>query len=249
MVAGKHVLRVANVSIPTITIYSPPAAKNSGVAVVVCPGGGYGALAYDLEGTEVCDWLNSIGVTGVLLKYRVPVRAGRKNYEAPLQDAQRALGLVRSQAAKWHIETNRIGILGFSAGGHLSAVASCQFDKRTYESVDAADEVSCRPDFVVLVYPAYLTRKGQADNISPELTITSNTPPTILFQAEDDHVRVENSLYYYLALKNAHVPAELHVFSEGDHGYGLRATGNPIANWPKLAEQWLRSRGILRSGP
>jgi acetyl esterase/lipase len=246
LVAGKPVLRVSNVTDPTITVFSPSARKNTGAAIVVCPGGGYGALAYDLEGTEVCTWLNSIGVTGILLKYRVPVRAGQERYAAPLQDAQRALRVARERAGEWHMDTNRIGILGFSAGGHLSAVAECEFDKRTYEPVDAADQLSCRPDFAVLVYPAYLTQKDQADKISPELTITSNTPPTILVQAEDDHVRVENSLYYYEALKNAQVPAELHVFSKGGHGYGLRATGDPVAVWPKLVEQWLRSRGLLR---
>jgi len=229
-----------------MTIYSPPAEKNSGVAVVVCPGGGYHILAYDLEGTEVCDWLNSIGISGVLLKYRVPIRPNQKGYEAPLQDAQRALSLVRSQAAKWHIDTNRIGILGLSAGGHLAALAGCQFDQRTYETVDAADALDCRPDFIVLVYPGYLTLKEQRDKVSPELTITSNTPPTFLVQTEDDPVHVEGSLYYYLALKNARVPAELHLFPKGGHGYGLRPSSNPVSNWPKLVEQWLRSGGILR---
>ncbi|HEX3720952.1 MAG TPA: alpha/beta hydrolase [Verrucomicrobiae bacterium] len=246
LVAGKPVIRLGNVDNPTITVFSPPAGKNTGVAVVVCPGGGYQILAYDLEGTEVCDWLNSIGVTGVLLKYRVPPIALRKVYSGPLQDAQRALRLVRSHAGEWKIDPNRIGILGFSAGGHLSAVTACQFDKRTYEPVDAADSLSCRPDFAVLIYPAYLTQKDRREIVSPELTVTSNTPPTFLVQTEDDPVHVENSLYYFLALKKAHVPAELHVFPKGGHGYGLRASTNSVTTWPKLAEQWMHSQGILR---
>jgi acetyl esterase/lipase len=248
LVGGKPVIRLGNVSTPTITVYRPPAAKNTGTAVVVCPGGGYHILASDLEGTEICDWLNSQGITGVLLKYRVPMRPNQKGYEAPLQDAQRALRLVRSHAREWQFATNRIGILGFSAGGHLSAVASCRFDQHTYAAVDAADALSCRPDFAVLVYPAYLTLKEQRDQVSPELTITSNTPPTFLVQTEDDPVHVEGSLYYYLALKNAKVPAELHVFAKGGHGYGLRPSGDSVSHWPQLVEQWLRSCELLGSG-
>jgi acetyl esterase/lipase len=246
LVAGKPVIRLANVSIPTITVYRPPHRKNTGTAVVVCPGGAYQILAYDLEGTEVCHWLNSIGITGVLLKYRVPGRPNQKNYEAPLQDAQRALSLARSHADAWKIQTNRIGILGFSAGGHLSALTSCHFDQRAYEPIDAADQLSCRPDFTVLIYPAYLTDKEQTNRLAPEFTISSNVPPALLVQTEDDHIRVENSLYYYLALKSAQVPAELHVYAKGGHGYGLRPSGNPVADWPKLVEQWLRSNHLLK---
>jgi acetyl esterase/lipase len=245
LVAGKPVIRLGNVSKPTITVFLPPAGKNTGAAVVVCPGGGYHILAYDLEGTEVCDWLNSIGITGVLLKYRVPIRPHQKGYEAPWQDAQRAVGLVRFHANEWKTDPNRVGILGFSAGGHLSALTGCQFDKRTYEPVDAADGLSCRPDFTILIYPAYLTQKDHREKVSPELAITSNTPPTFLVQTEDDPVHIENSLYYFLALKNAHVAAELHVFSKGGHGYGLRPSTNSVSTWPKLAEQWMHSRGIL----
>lgn len=245
LVAGKRVMRIGNVSQPTITIYRPPANKDTGAAVVVCPGGGYHILALDLEGAEVCEWLNSIGVTGILLKYRVPSRAGLDKHTASLQDAQRALSFVRFHASEWHITTNRIGILGFSAGGHLSAAASTRFDQRAYEMVDEADAASCRPDFALLIYPAYLTVKEQGDKIAPELTISAKTPPTFLVQTGDDGVRVENSLYYYLALKNAHVPAELHVFPEGGHGYGLRTTEKQVTAWPKRAEEWLRGSGIL----
>ncbi len=244
LTGGKTVIRLGNVSVPTLTVYQPPPDKNTGAAVVVCPGGGYSILAMDLEGTEVCQWLNSAGVTAVLLKYRVPARKGLERYAAPLQDAQRALGLVRYHAAEWHIDPKRIGIMGFSAGGHLSATASTRFEKRTYEAVDDADQASCRPDFVMLIYPAYLTRK-EGPELAPELTVTSNTPPTFLVQTEDDPVHVENSLFYYLALKRAHVPAEMHLFAEGGHGYGLRPSDRAVISWPKRAEEWMRGLGVL----
>jgi len=241
---GKTVVRIGNVSTPTLTLYRPPPEKDTGAAVVVCPGGGYSILAMDLEGTEVCQWLNSAGVSAVLLKYRVPARKGLLRFTAPLQDAQRALGLVRYNAAQWRIDPKRIGILGFSAGGHLSAVASTRFEKRTYEPVDEADQASCRPDFVLLIYPAYLVR-NEGPDLSPELTVTSNTPPTFLVQTEDDPVRMENSLFYYLALKQAKVPAELHLFANGGHGYGLRESGHAVTSWPKLAVEWMRGLGVL----
>jgi acetyl esterase/lipase len=244
LVAGKPVIRLGNVSAPTLTLYRPAQEKDTGAAVVVCPGGGYNILAMDLEGTEVCDWLNSVGVTAALLKYRVPARKGLERYAAPLQDAQRALGLLRSRAADWHIDSKRIGIMGFSAGGHLSAAASTLFEKRTYEAVDAADQASCRPDFVMLIYPAYLIR-GEGPDLAAELTVTSNTPPTFLVQTEDDGVHAENSLFYYLALKQAKVPAELHLFAEGGHGYGLRQSDKAVSSWPKRAEEWMRGLGVL----
>ena len=247
-VAGQPVIRIGNVSKPTLTIFPPPKAKDTGAAVVVCPGGGYQILAWDLEGTEVCEWLNSIGVTGVLLKYRVPKRQGLEKHVAPLQDAQRALGLVRHRAADWGIDPKRVGILGFSAGGHLTAMASTSFEKRTYDPVDDADKASCRPDFAVAVYPAYLTVKEQGDKISPELSVTTNAPPTFLVQTEDDSVRPESSLFYYLALKNSKVPAELHLYPTGGHGYGLRPSKHNVTSWPKRAEEWMRARGVLERG-
>ena len=246
LVAGKTVIRLGNISVPTITLYRPDRDADTGAAVIVCPGGGYGILAMDLEGTEVCQWLNSIGVNAVLLKYRVPARAGGERHAAPLQDAQRALGLVRSHATEWRLDPRRIGIMGFSAGGHLSAVASTRFAARTYDPVDAADQVSCRPDFTLLIYPAYLVRPDTEPALAPELTVTSNTPPTFLFQAEDDGVHVECSLYYYLALKQAKVPAEMHLFPTGGHGYGLRGMEAAPAAWPRLAADWLRRQGVLQ---
>ncbi len=243
LIDGRPAIRLGNVGNPTITVYSPPGNKNTGAAMVVCPGGGYSILALDLEGTEVCEWLNTIGVTAILLKYRVPARQGVPRYQAPLQDAQRALGLVRSNARKWGIDTGKIGIMGFSAGGHLSAVLSTNYDKRTYPVEDEADRTSCRPNFVLLVYPAYLAVKEEGDKVSPELHIDSTTSPTMLVQTEDDPVRVENSVAYFLALKKARVPAEMHLYAKGGHGYGLRAKGTGIQEWPVLVANWLQTIG------
>lgn len=243
-VGGQPVIRLSNVTVPTITVYPAPKHKATGAAVVVCPGGGYRILAMNLEGTEICDWLNSIGVTAVLLKYRVP-ESNAPVWLPPLQDAQRALSLTRSHAEDWHIDPDRIGILGFSAGGHLSAAASTRFNARAYDSIDNADQVSCRPDFALLIYPAYLVVKT-GPQLAPELTVTSNTPPTFLIQTEDDHAaHVESSLYYYLALKNAGVPAEMHLFAKGGHGYGMRKADLPVISWPNHAEEWLRHLGVL----
>ncbi|MCX6953479.1 MAG: alpha/beta hydrolase [Verrucomicrobia bacterium] len=246
LVAGKRVVRLGNVVKPTLTVYSPPAGKNTGAAVLVCPGGGYNILALDLEGAEICEWLNSIGVTGILLKYRVPRREGLEKHAAPLQDAQRALGLVRQHATDYGIDPQRIGVLGFSAGGHLAAVLSNTHATRTYEAVDAADQVSCRPDFTVLIYPAYLTVKEKNDAIAPELAVSAtNTPPTFIAQTEDDSVRVETGLFYYLALKNAKVPAEMHLYPKGGHGYGLRRTAADVTSWPDRVGDWMKASGLL----
>jgi len=245
LIAGKPVIRLGNVSRPTITIYRPPADRDTGATVIVCPGGGYHILALDLEGTEVCEWLNAIGVTGVLLKYRVPKREGLEKHAPALQDAQRTLGLVRGHAKEWSIDPQRIGVLGFSAGGHLSAALSCNCEERAYPPVDEADRVSCRPDFAVLIYPGGLTIKAEDDRLAPELKITTNLPPTFIAMAGDDPVRVENAVFYALALKNAKVPVELHVYPTGGHGYGLRRTKELVTTWPDRAADWLRSRGWL----
>jgi acetyl esterase/lipase len=244
---GKPVIRLANVSDPTITVYFPPKEKNTGAAMVVCPGGGYSILAIDLEGTEVCEWLNSIGITAILLKYRVPAKKDLPRYAPPLQDAQRALGLVRFNAQKWNIDAGKIGIMGFSAGGHLSATLSNNYSKRSYDFIDEADNTSCRPDFVGLIYPAYLTVKDDADKIANELPISANTPPTFLVQTEDDGVRVETSLFYYLALKKANIPAEMHLYAKGGHGYGMRAKGTGIETWPERMKEWLLTNKIISS--
>lgn len=238
LIAGKPLIRLGNVSQPSITIYSPAASKNTGAAVVVCPGGGYSILAWDLEGTEVCDWLNSIGVTGVLLKYRVP-----KRENGPLQDAQRAVGLVRHRAKELAIDPQRIGVLGFSAGGNLCAELCANYTERAYAAVDDADAASCRPDFQILIYPGSLLSKDDPGKIAPHLAVTTNTAPTFMVMAADDPVRVENVLSYALALKQWKVPVELHVYPTGGHGYGLRRTKEPVTAWPDLAAEWMKGRG------
>jgi acetyl esterase/lipase len=246
-VAGKRVVRIGNVTKPTIAIYRPASDIDTGTAVIVCPGGAYNILALDLEGTEVCEWLNSIGVTGVLLKYRVPKRTGLEKHTAALQDAQRALGVVRSHADEWKIASSRIGVLGFSAGGHLAATVSNNFAERSYPRVDDADDANCRPDFTVLIYPAYLTVKEKGDEIAPELKLTASTPPTFIAMTQDDGVRVENAVFYYLSLKNSKVPAELHLYPAGGHGYGLRPSTHLVVTWPQRAADWMRNRGLLNA--
>ncbi len=253
LVAGRPWVAVSNVSRPTMTVYSPTG-KNTGAAVVVFPGGGYEILAIDLEGTEACDWLTSKGITCVLLKYRVPAPRSRPNWGAfpqspmALEDAQRTLGLVRLHAAEWHIDPHKIGVLGFSAGGHLVAAMSVHFQQRLYPSVDAADKESCRPDFAVAIYPGHLHIAANSLELNPDIRthITSQTPPTFLLQNEDDHVdRVEDSLSYYAALKKAGVPVEMHLYAQGGHAFGLRRTKFPATAWPQLVDTWLKTIGIV----
>jgi acetyl esterase/lipase len=245
LVGGKPWVYVDSVSQPTMTVYSP-AGANSGAAVVVFPGGGYNILAIDIEGTEPCEWLTSRGITCVLLKYRVPCATVGTNRDCPtaLQDAQRTIGLLRHQAARWHIDPRKIGVLGFSAGGHMVAKLSTHFAKRTYAAVDAADTESCRPDFAMALYPGHLAAAGAP--LNPHIKVTSRTPPTFIVQAQDDPVDpVENSIAYYAALQEAGVSAELHVFAKGGHAFGLRPTSSPITHWPRLAEAWLVTIGVL----
>jgi acetyl esterase/lipase len=246
LIAGKPLIRLGNVSVPTITLYQPKE-HNSGAAVVVFPGGGYSILALDLEGTEVCDWLNGIGVNCILLKYRVP-DTGPYLAKSPaaLEDAQRAVSLVRSHAPEWKIDPHRIGVLGFSAGGHLAAAISTHYDKRLYPAQDAADQQSCRPDFAILIYPGYLADEKQSSLEKLGLHPTANTPPTFIVQAEDDGVHVENATTWFLALKAVNVPAELHIYSSGGHGYGLRPQASlPVTTWPQSAAIWLKTIHIL----
>ncbi len=239
------ITRITNVSKPTISVRTPPKATGPCPAVIVCPGGGYGILAYDLEGTEVVDWLNSIGVAGVLLKYRVP-----RQRDGALQDAQRAVSIVRHRAKEWNIDPKRIGILGFSAGGHLAARTSTNYTKRAYKPVnaaDAADAASCRPDFAVLIYPAYLTGKGGGLD-TDTLPVTRETPTTFIAVAFGDRF-TPGALNYFAALHKAKVRSELHVFQLGGHGCGLRKTDATITTWPARCEQWMRSTGLLDKKP
>ena len=247
-IAGKPWFYVTNVSQPTITVYSPKG-KNTGAAMVVFPGGGYEVLAIDLQGTEICDWLTSRGITAVLLKYRVPSRESDPYGQstAALQDAQRAIGLVRLHATEWHIDPHKIGVIGFSAGGHMVAAVSTHFDKRAYATVDAADKESCRPDFAIAEYPGHLCNNDDNNfELNPNVPVTRNTPPTFLLQAENDDVDpVRESLVYYVALKKAGVPVEMHLYAEGGHAFGIRRTKFPITRWPELVEMWLKTIGMI----
>lgn len=238
--------RVTKVTKPMISIYSPKPEINTGAAVVICPGGGYHILAYDLEGTEVASWLNKIGVTGIVLHYRVPRSKDRPKHELPLADLQRALSTVRAQADELGIDPEKIGVLGFSAGGHLAAMGSTRHAERQYKPVDQIDKTSCRPDFTVLVYPAYLNKKDSVE-VSDEIKIDSNTPPAILIHTGDDRVSSLGSVAYYARLKTVGVTAALHVFPKGGHGYGLRPSENPVSQWPQLVGGWLKSNGFLKA--
>jgi acetyl esterase/lipase len=256
LVAGRTWVWLTNVTQPTVTVYSP-AGKNTGVAMVVFPGGGFEGLAIDLEGTEICDWLTSRGITCVLLKYRVPSAPydwhckcrpnhGLNKSTLALQDAQRTMGIVRAHAAEWHIDPHKVGVIGFSAGGYLVAEISTDYQHRLYNPVDAADKESARPDFAVAVYPGHLSTGSRAYGLNPEVPVTHETPPTFLLQAEDDEVDgVDQSLAYYIALQKARVPAEMHLYALGGHAFGLRPTSLPITEWPRFVETWLATIGML----
>jgi len=255
-----------HVSRPTMTVYAPRG-RNTGAAVVVFPGGGYQVLAMDLEGTEICDWLTSRGVTCVLLKYRVPnsgptMLQGRRYYpkvQTAVQDAQRTLRLVRRHAAQWHVDPHKVGVIGFSAGGHLVAAVSTRFAERTYAPVDAADALSARPDFAIAAYPGHLwvhederraTRRQEDLTLRPDIRVRPDTPPTFLVQAEDDPVdTIEQSLAYYVALQKAGVPTEMHLYAKGGHAFGVRPSKLPISRWPQLVEDWLHTIGMLGPPP
>ena len=243
---------VTNVTRPTVSVFQPDAANRAGVAIVICPGGGYWNLAWDKEGEEVAAWLNTLGITAVVLKYRVPRRTGEPEplpAPGPLLDAQRAISLVRSRAGDWGIDPQRIGIMGFSAGGHLAVLTAISFDKRTYEPIDVVDRSSCRPDFAVVAYPGYILARPGSSMLSDSLRIPKGTGPMFLVHASDDDepgAQPEQSLALYRALRGAGVPAELHIYDAGGHGFGVRKTGHPVATWPQRCAEWLTHRGILR---
>jgi acetyl esterase/lipase len=243
LIGGKVLMHLTNVSVPTLAVYAPTTVANTGAAVLVFPGGGYRILAYDLEGTEVCTWLNQIGVTCVLVKYRVPFAQRFPENAADLEDAQQAMRLTRAHAAEWHLDPKRIGVLGFSAGAHLAAVLSNHADYRRPGTTNP--EADARPAFAAIIYPGYLADGPDLDTLAHGIDPTTTTPPTFLLQAEDDPVHVENVLVYYNALKKLKVPAELHVYAQGGHGYGLRPTQLPITHWPTLVTTWLHTIKIL----
>lgn len=249
LVAGKPWVSEERVSVPTMTVYAPTG-KNTGAAVVVFPGGGYQVLAMDLEGTEACDWLTSKGLTCILLKYRVPgseklPKSGAypKTPQA-LEDAQRTIGLARFHAAEWHIDPHKIGVLGFSAGGHLVAATSVHFDKRVYPAVDAADRTSCRPDFAIAIYPGHLAVDKNSFALTSDIKmhLSKATPPTFILQNEDDEVDgVQQALSYFAGLKRAGAPVEMHLYAQGGHAFGLRRTELPATKWPQLVDVWLQT--------
>jgi acetyl esterase/lipase len=242
IVSGKVAVRVTNVSKPSLTVFSPDPAKNNGAAALVFPGGGYVRLSYNLEGTEVCNWLNSIGMTCVLVKYRVPEEGRYPENVEDLEDAQQAMRLTRTHAAEWHIDPARIGAIGFSAGAHLAATLSTHPDFQG-KNVPAST-IDARPNFQMIIYPGWTS--GSDGKVNPALLPTPQIPPTFLLQAENDYAaHVESSLVYFQALKDAKIPAELHIFTQGGHGFGLRPTELPISHWPVLAEEWLHTIHIL----
>jgi len=249
---------------PSLTLYLPPADKATGTAVVVCPGGGYGFLAVDHEGQQIAEWLNSLGVAGFVLRYRI---APRYHHPAPLQDAQRAIRTVRARAAEWKIDPGRIGMIGFSAGGHLTSTAGTHFDAGQASAEDPIERASSRPDFLILCYPVIsmgpLGHGGSThnllgehpdpalvENLSNEKQVTAQTPPTFLFHTSDDNaVPVENSVMFYLALKKAGVAAEMHVYEHGRHGVGLAKDDRVLRSWPNLCAEWMRAHGWLDTTP
>ena len=245
LIAGKRVARITGVTNPTMTVYPAPSGSETGMGVLVFPGGGYRILAYDLEGTEVCAWLNSINVACLLVKYRVPDAGPFPQHTEDLADAQRAIRLARMHASEWKLDPDRIGVLGFSAGAHLAAALSNHCFEKTYDAEDEPAHLSARPNFAVLIYPGGLVNPPALADLRPEVVATRGAPPTFLVQAEDDGVHVENSIDYFLSLKQAKVPAEIHIFTLGGHGYGLRATEKPVTKWPVLAAEWFHTIGML----
>jgi acetyl esterase/lipase len=245
LIAGRRIIKLGNVSRPQLAVFRPAREKDTGAAVVICPGGGFNILAYDLEGTEVAEWLNSLGVTGIVLKYRVPARDPERRWLAAVQDAQRAMSIVRSRAGDWGLDPKRIGILGFSAGGATAAYTALAGEKRHYSPIDTADTVACQPDFALLIYTAGFVERGQT-TMRADITVPKETPPFFLVHAFDDGVPVQNSLLLASEVRKQGGSAEVHVYDTGGHGYGLRHVPElPVTTWPARAAEWLARRGLL----
>ena len=248
LIAGRRIIKLGNVSTPQLAIYRPAPEKDTGASVVICPGGGHHILAYDLEGTEVATWLNEIGVTGIVLKYRVPFRNTDQRWQAAVQDAQRAMSLVRSKAAEWKLDPKRIGLLGFSAGGQVAGLTALLGHDRQYESIDETDKTSCRPDFAVLIYPGGFEEKGQPklrDDVVAK--VTKDAPPMFFVHAYDDPVTALNTLLLAAELKKVGVSTEVHVYATGGHGYGLRhVEGQPVTDWPQPCAAWLKTLRLIK---
>lgn len=246
-VGDRKIIKLTNVSTPTLAIYQPPPdGKPNGAALIICPGGGHNILAYDHEGTECAEYFAKLGVTCFVLKYRVPARSPDKRWIAAVQDAQRAVSLVRSKAADWKIDPQRVGILGFSAGGETAGLAAILHEQRQYEEVDAIDKVSARPDFAALIYPGGFTTREKPNELRDYVKVDAKTPPMFLVHAYDDPVPVANSLLVAADCKKAGVNAELHIYASGGHGYGMRKTGHPVNSWTERCAQWLESQGWMK---
>jgi acetyl esterase/lipase len=245
LIAGKPIIKLGNVTTPELHVFLPPEDKRNGTSVVILPGGGYHILAWDLEGTEVAEWLNSIGVAAMVLKYRVPRRA-ENPAEMAVQDAQRALSLVRSKAKDWGLASDRVGVLGFSAGGNAASLVAVNNAERIYDAVDAVDEIAFRPDFGVIIYGAWMA-DDKTGELKPEFKVTKETPPIFFAHAADDHVKCEGSIAMFLALKNLGIPSELHIYDAGGHGYGLRHDEQfPVTTWPARCAEWFARHGWLK---
>lgn len=240
--------RVTYVAEPSLTVYQAPEDKANGCGVVIAPGGGYYILAWEKEGLELAEWFNSLGVTAFVLKYRVPRRNPEKPHLEPLQDAQRAMRLVRAKAEDFKVDPKRIGMLGFSAGGHLTAMTGMHFVTPSYEAKDRIDQQSCRPDFMCPIYAAYLGENYQDNEASlgSLVQVTKQTPPTFLAVTSDDKMRGAQAALFYVELRKADVPAELHIYTHGGHGYGIRPTEHPVSTWHDRCEEWLKSMGFLK---
>lgn len=245
LIGGRPIVKLTNVSTPQIAVYRPAEDKQTGTAIVICPGGGHHILAYDHEGTEVAEWLNGLGVTAIVLKYRVPARETTHRWQAAVQDAQRTMSLVRSKADELGVDPERIGILGFSAGGETAGLTALFLEDRKYGAIDQIDQVSSRPDFAVLVYPGNFIDKDTG-KLRDYIRVTKEMPPTFFVHSQDDNVPVQNSLLLALELKDAGVPTELHIYATGGHGFGMRDTGEPVNTWPERCEEWMRRQGWLK---
>lgn len=241
--SADDVMRLTNVTEPMLTVFKPE--KPNGTAVLVCPGGGYSILAYEHEGSQVCEFMNKHGVTGILLKYRVPKRDPNDPSKEPLQDAQRAMGLIRHHAAEWGLKTDRIGILGFSAGGHLTVMTALHANERTYTTDPALDVEDATPNFAIPVYPAYLTEKNSGFSLLPEIKVTDKAPPMCLVHANDDKITAAGSALLYLEYKKLNIPCDLHIYSKGGHGFGMKKSGGPVNDWPARVAEWMQSMGYI----